>query len=382
MKKDIQISIIGGGIGGLTMALCLEYFGFKNYIVYEQASEFREVGAAISLWPNALRVYKKIGLYDAIKQHWGELGTAYIKTAKGKTLTKATPKYELPAICIHRGHLHQVLMDALPQEKLLTNHKLKCFEIRERTTLLEFENGTNIETQILIGADGIKSNVRKQIINDGDPIYRGHNIWRGIATLENIPLGYASETWGKGARVGIVPIKDNKFGWWATLNEDKNQSDEPRGTLNKLIDIFGNWHEPIPQLFKNSPEIIKTAVGDRIPTKGWSEKNVVLIGDAAHPTTPNLGQGACMAIEGAYLLSNCMAHFNNTEDAFIKYEALHFPRTSAIINQSLQNGKMGQMDKRFAINTRNSIMKAMPEKFALRILDKFFGYDVTKRLEE
>ena len=140
MKKDTKIAIVGGGIGGLTTALCLEYFGFKNYTVFEQAPEFKEIGAAISLWPNALRVYKAIGLLDEISSQWGELATAYIKNKDGKVLTKSSPNYELPTVCIHRAHLHSILANSISNEKLIPAHKLHSFTETGITINLQFEN--------------------------------------------------------------------------------------------------------------------------------------------------------------------------------------------------------------------------------------------------
>ena len=377
MKKNTFIAIIGGGIGGLTTALCLEYFGFKNYKIYEQTKEFREVGAAVSLWPNALKVYQKIGLYEQLRPKWGEMKSVFIKTAKGKILSTTTPKYDLPLVCIHRADLHSMLLQHISKEKLIANHRLKDIKFGAQKSTLYFNNNESVDADLILGADGINSVVRQHIINDGTPIYRGYNIWRGIATLENVPSGYASETWGKGQRVGIVPIRDDKFGWWVTANEEENNDDLPEGKLSKLQRLFGDWHHPIPSLFENSPEILKNKLGDRIPTKGWSKDNAVLVGDAAHPTTPNLGQGACMAIEGSFLIAKCLDSFDDASTAFKKYETLHYKRTANVINQSLQNGKMGQLENAVAIWGRNLLIKLTPTKLVLRMLDKFWGYDVT-----
>lgn len=276
-------------------------------------------------------------------------------------------------VCIHRAHLHQILLDQIPQSKLKANSKIVGF----KSTKAHFENGITVDADIIIGADGINSSIRKYVINDAKPIFRGYNIWRGIAQLNQVPMGYGSETWGKGKRVGIVPIKDNKFGWWATNNESENETDEPNGTLEKLKELFRDWHDPIPMLFENSPEIIKNKIGDRKPTKGWHKDNYVLLGDAAHPTTPNLGQGACMAIEGAYLLAKCLSQKEKYQEAFIKYEELHYKRSTSVTKQSLQNGKIGQLDNPIAMNLRNAAIKALPSSIALKMLDQYFGYDVT-----
>jgi 2-polyprenyl-6-methoxyphenol hydroxylase-like FAD-dependent oxidoreductase len=370
------IAIIGGGIGGLTTALTLQHFGFEA-TVYEQSPAFREVGAAISVWPNALRVYKALGLLEQVLANSGEFSAAYIRTASGKILSRTRPSYELPSICMHRADLLGVLLQQVPERQLKPGHKLASFTREQDKWLLQFENGHQTTCDLLIGADGINSVVRQQLLSDGAPIYRGYNIWRGVARL-SIEAGYGSETMGKGARVGIVPIKDGQFGWWAALNEPLGQTDEPEGTRNKLKRLFGSWHDPIPALFDNTEEILKNPVGDRLPTKGWSRDRAVLLGDAAHPTTPNLGQGACMAIEGAWLLAATLAKYGLTDQALARYEALHFPRTKDVTENSLMIGKVGQQSSTFATGLRNLVFSLMPSSFTMKQIDKYFGYDVTR----
>ncbi|GAB2786201.1 NAD(P)/FAD-dependent oxidoreductase [Rhabdobacter roseus] len=374
MKK---IVIVGGGIGGLTLAIALKKAGFTCE-VYERSPEFREVGAAVSLWPNALRVFRELGILEAVLEKCGEIKEAYIKTAAGKVLTRSRPAYDLPAVCIHRADLLSVLLQQVPADWLHPGHELHEFAWNENGTVTAtFSNGKEVLGDLLVGADGINSRVRQKIIGDGKPIYRGYTIWRGIA---EVPLdqGYASETLGRGNRVGIVPIREGQFGWWATANEPFGQVDEPEGTLVKLKRIFGQWHDPIPRLFDHSPHIIKTNLGDRIPVRGWSKGNVVLIGDAAHPTTPNLGQGACMAIEGVLLLSHCLVEYGISEKALKVYEEKHYPRAQEIVKNSLLLGQIGQWQHPVLAGIRNLFFTIQPEAASLKVLDRYFGYDVTK----
>ena len=374
MKK---ISIIGGGIGGLTAAIALNKSGFTCE-VYERSPAFKEVGAAISIWPNALRVFRQLNMLQDVLERSGEIKDAYIKTSKGRILTHTRPAYELPAVCIHRADLLNALLKQLPEQCLHAGHELQEFTSDYNGGVnLKFTNGKNASCDLLIGADGINSVVRQEIIGDGAPVFRGYNIWRGIAELP-LDQGYGSETLGRGNRVGIVPIRNGLFGWWATANETLGRPDELEGTVNKLKRIFGNWHYPIPQLFDATPHIIKNSLADRIPTKGWSKGNAVLIGDAAHPTTPNLGQGACMAIEGAFLLSKCLQKYGISKEALQTYEKLHFPRTEEITKSSLLLGQLGQWQNPLATSFRNMFFYLQPEKASLRILDKYFGYDVTQ----
>lgn len=378
MDKNCEFAIIGGGIGGLTTALCLEHFGFSKYKIFEQAPEFGEVGAAISCWPNALMVYQEIGIYDDLKPFWGEIKEAYIRTSKGKLLQRFVPQYELPAVCIHRADLHKVLYNALPQQKLFKGYKLKSIFKGSDGIELAFENGKKVTTQYVIGADGLNSVVRQNIFDSKKPVYRGYNIWRGIAHVKEDYQGAGGETWGKGARVGIVPIRDGEIGWWATLNERQEESDEPEGTLAKLNRVYGKWPDPIPHLINNSPQILKNSIFDRRPSREWNKNGIVLMGDAAHPTTPNLGQGGCMAIEGAYLLAACLEKYPDFEQATNRYEEMHYPRTKSVTRQSLLNGIMGQWENSALRILRNTIMGLIPQKKASAILDTYFDYDVTR----
>ncbi|WP_247236386.1 FAD-dependent monooxygenase [Telluribacter sp. SYSU D00476] len=371
-----RIVIIGGGIGGLTTAIALRSKGFKCD-VYERSPAFEEVGAAISVWPNALRVFRKLGILEDVLEKCGEIKEAYIKTSKGKVLTRTRPVYDLPAVCTHRADLLDALLKHLPQENLHPGHELSGFNTRKDGAVhISFTNGIEVAADLVIGADGINSMVRKKILGDGAPLYRGYAIWRGIAKLP-LDQGYGSETLGLGNRVGIVPIREGLFGWWATANEPQGQSDEPEGTLNKLKRIFGDWHDPIPALFDNTPAIIKNSLYDRPPTSGWSKGNAVLLGDSAHPTTPNLGQGACMAIEGAYLLAESLYRYGISEQALKVYEQAHFQRTKSITNNSLMIGWLGQLQNPLAASIRNLFFYVQPEKASLAILDKYFGHDVT-----
>ena len=376
MAEKKKIAIIGGGIAGLTFALSLKSEEYECHI-FEKKESFGEIGAAISVFPNALSVMDELGLYSNILKTAGELKKILIKTSKGTTLGYSEPKGEYPVICIHRADLHRVLLNHT-SAKLFENHGLKSIaETHDHKLRLDFENGKSELFDAVIGADGIHSEVRKYVINDGLPFFRGYNIWRGVVKT-NFDIGHGSETLGKGQRVGIVPIKEGVYGWWATCNEEFMQDDEPEGTRVKLKRLFGDWHHPIPSLIEETEVILKNSLSDRIPTKGWSKNNVVLIGDAAHPTTPNLGQGGCTAIEGAYLLSKCIEKYGLTEKAYNRYEELHFDRAKQINRESLRLGKIGQLSNPLAIFLRNLLFYITPSRISVKLLSKYFNRRVTK----
>ena len=373
--ENKQIAIIGGGIAGLTFSICLPSQGYQCHI-FEKQSEFKEVGAAISVFPNALRVFEQVGMLNQILACGGEITKVFLKTANGRILAKSQPRYALPSICIHRKELHAILLKNSPAT-LHAKHEAKSVKnLPSGKAEVEFENGQRKVFDAVIGADGIHSIVRHHVLGDGKPIFRGYNIWRGVVDTD-FDLGYGSETYGQGRRVGIVPIREGRYGWWATINEDFLQDDQPEGTREKLRRLFGDWHDPIPELIANTKTILKNGICDRIPVRGWTKGSVSLLGDAAHPMTPNLGQGGCLAIEGAYLLARAIQKYGITPTAFTRYEALQFTRSKAITEDSLRIGRLGQTEKRLAIWLRNLVLKATPSSTAMKMLDKYFSYQVT-----
>lgn len=376
MNQKKRIAIIGGGIAGLSFARCLGQEEYEIHI-FEKKENFGEVGAAISVFPNALCVMDELGLLPDILQNSGQFKTVYLKTDKGSILSKSEPKSDYPVICIHRGDLHSILLkdiDAI----LYRNHSLLDLSHQENGQVkLAFENGVQEVFDAVIGADGVHSAVRKHILQDGEPVFRGYNIWRGVVKT-NFEIGYGSETFGTGQRVGIVPIKDGVYGWWATCNEAYMQDDSPEGSKAKLKRLFGDWHHPIPDLIEQTEQILKNSLVDRMPKKGWTKGNASLLGDAAHPTTPNLGQGGCMAIEGAYILAKAIKKYGLNAQAFDRYEVLQFPRAENIVRESLKLGQMGQLSNPILVTLRNLAFKLMPSSVAMKMIDQYFSYRVTQ----
>jgi len=372
MNHKPKIFIAGGGIAGLTLSLFLDPERYAVHI-FEKKQVFTEVGAAISVFPNALAVLDSVGLLQDILVVSGEITNSSGKTWNGKSLVNTAFKSEYPIICMHRSDLHHTLLKHT-KAKLYAEKEIIGYENQINNVLVKFSDGTIDYCDLLIGADGLHSKIREHMIHDGDPVYRGSNIWRGVVK-SNFSDGYASETWGHGKRVGIVPIKDGYFGWWATIPEDQFTEDLPT-TSEKLKAAFADWHNPIPEFIQNTEHIIKNALVDRKIVNGWSDGRVVLIGDAAHPTTPNLGQGGCMAMEGAQTLALCIEKYGISKEALDRYEILHFPRAKQIVNDSLRFGKLAALSNSVAISLRNIAFKITPSFISQKLFDSYFNYRV------
>ena len=393
-----RIAIIGGGIGGLTTAIALRQFGFKPQ-VFEQAPVLLDVGAAIALWSNAMRVLRVLKLEDQVVEKAGVIEQIRWVDQHGRLINsvnlKAGKDSDVPSVALHRADLQRVLVDALPSEFIHLGNTLVDYKANENTITSTFSNGHVFDSDLLIGADGIHSRVRSELIEDAAPIYRGYTVWRGISNVSpsSIPAATAVEIQGRGKRFGIGPVGLGKIGWWASANAANTSTTVIERTSptrwkqgeralpaqdvqRELLRMFDGWFRPILQLIEATPasSILKTGAFDRPSSAVWSSGSVTLLGDSIHPTTPNLGQGGCLAIEDAMVLARCLDQFSIRE-AFGMYERLRRRRTRVITKCSRIYGNVGQWESVFGRGVRRGFLSLIPEAFAQRLMDFVFDYD-------
>jgi 2-polyprenyl-6-methoxyphenol hydroxylase-like FAD-dependent oxidoreductase len=383
----MRIAIIGGGIGGLTAALALRQFGFEPQ-VFEQAPELLEVGSAIIIWPNAMRVLHQLGLSEMVRHDGGVLEEARWVNQDGRLINHfALPKTDLPAIVLHRARLQEELLRALPRESIHLGHVFESFEQHSDVVVAKFTNGTSLEFDLLIGADGLHSHVRAQMLNDGPPDYRGYIAWRGVVdfTPKSLAPASAIEIYGKGKRFGIGPMGSDKVGWWVSVNKHSPDGEAHDATpREELLRLFDGWCEPVPELIRATPvsSLIRNPVFDRQPVKKWSEGSVTLMGDAIHPLTPNLGQGGCLAVEDAAILARCLNQYASepTESAssiavaLRKFEMLRFARTATVARCSRMYGIVGQWENPWAVSLRRMALSIVPNVLSQRLMRWLIDY--------
>lgn len=370
----VQIAIIGGGIGGLTAAIALRQSGFECE-VYEQTPELLDVGAAIAIWSNAMRVLERLQLAEKILEHAGVVEELRWLDQNGILINHVSiseGRSKLPSVALHRSDLQSTLLHALPQSSIHLGHTLIDQKQQGDKMIATFANGLSAEADFLIGADGIHSRVRSQFINDGEPIYRGYTIWRGTSTTPAaIPPATGIELFGRGKRFGIGPVGPGRTGWWASANTDRT---------DKLNDLFSGWYAPVIELIESTPptSILKTIACDREPNKNWGAGRMTLLGDSIHPTTPNLGQGGCLAMEDALVLARCFEKYGTREEALRNYERLRHARTAALTKYSRLYGSIGQWENVWARTLRRSSLSLLPEPLAQRLMQIVFDYDAVK----
>lgn len=270
--------------------------------------------------------------------------------------------FELPVVGIHRAELHQLLWRNVPSKNFVLGETFEQFE-QDKQVRAYFASGLTVEGDALIGADGLRSRVRAAILDDKPPTYRNFKTWRGLT--DYVPSGYRpgyiQEFLGRGKGFGFMMLGKGKMYWYAAAKAPEAQPDAAIGRKKELEIIYQDWFESIPELIAATDEvsILTTDLYDRPPAQPWSKQNITLLGDAAHPMLPTMGQGACTALEDAYVVAKCLREHLNPTAAFQQYESLRFPRTKAIVEQSLQSGKMGELKNPLAVGLRNTFMKIM-----------------------
>lgn len=362
-----KVLVIGGGIGGAATALALHHAGLEP-VLYERTEKLREVGAGIALWANATHVLKQLGvLDDALRV--GDVVTNYqFLSQTGKELVNLrVNRHEVPAIGIHRADLQALLWQKLPSEQSVLGQAFEQFEPVGTQVRAHFAGGLVDEGDALIGADGLRSRVRAQLFGDAQPIYRGMIAYRALTAYvpDTYKPGYICEFIGSGKAFGFLTIGKGRMYWYAASIASEGQPDAPVGRKRELQEMFADWPEPISELIAATDEasILKNELCDHIPIKKWGNQNITLLGDAAHPTLPTMGQGACMALEDALVVTKCLLEQRHPAEAFRQYESLRVERTKKIVQQSLAIGKSFQIENRVFIALRNTLMKLSAKQF-------------------
>ena len=364
-----RYAILGGGIGGLTLAIALQRKNF-DVTVYEAAPQWKPLGAGLGLAGNAVNAFHDIGIDKEVLKEGKVLKKVVIKNRRGKILLSTDSEQisrrfgVVNNFTIHRADLHNVLISNLRAGTVQLNKACVDFTQGADGVMIRFNDGTTAHTDYLVAADGIHSVARRKLLNNSATRYAGYTCWRGIA--DDLPEGFnmdeTSETWGQGTRFGIVPLAKDRVYWFACVNAAANDPMMRSITPSELLAFFGDFHEPIPELIRRTPKVIWNDIVDIEPINQFAFGRVVLMGDAAHATTPNMGQGACMAIEDAAILANLLESSQSTEEAFKIFEQKRIRRTTKITNDSWQIGKMAQWDNPLMTSLRNVALSLIPKR--------------------
>lgn len=369
------IAIIGAGIGGLTLGNVLQKYGY-DFTIYESSPEIKPVGAGIMMAVNAMQVFDKLGLKENIqnagnKIHRITLSDESMKPFSKTEILKLEAQYKSCNVAIHRAELQRILAENLDQNSIQLNHSLQNIEKKENY-LLTFENGNHIESTIVFGADGIKSLIRNQIFKTGSIRSTGQQCWRGLVDFE-LPEQHhheAFEMWGKGKRFGFVKISEKKVYWYACINK------KSFSRYSQITDIFKDFDDLVLNLIEatSKENIICNEISDLTPIPQWYTENMCLIGDAAHATTPNMGQGACQAIEDAYVIGKLLEKNKDFNAVFEEFQKIRRKKVDYIVNTSRTIGKISQWEH--GNSFRNFMMSLIPESISQKMAKKIIELDL------
>ena len=392
----MKILIAGGGIGGLVAGLCLAEDGHQVEI-FEQTSEFREIGAGVQLSPNCTRVLCSLGLESELETHgFMPRGTEIRHFRTGRLISrsilggKTIEDYGFPYYHIHRGDLLKLLVSAAENKAGITLHLEsrveKFFESIDKVNLTV--NKIDHSGDLLVGADGIRSTIREQLWGKQKPRFTGNIAWRAMVPVENLPDGMvrpmATVWWGPQRHFVHYYVKSGAFVNCVCVTEKRGweiESWTEPGSYAELKADFKGWNANIQQLLESADKesFFKWALFDRPPMEAWGKGHVTLLGDACHPTLPFMAQGAAMAIEDAAVLAGCLRFCGegqgeeSVRTALLRYENLRKGRTARIQRGSRSNGRIFHFSgiRALARNlvARRASRSAMHELFSYNALE-------------
>ena len=359
MKKKLSVAVVGAGMGGLAAAATLRQAGI-DVAVYEQAGRFARIGAGIQMMPNSMKVLRGIGVEDRLR------GVAFApfshlnRDGYSGEVTRELPMpeslYGAPYLCMHRADLHDALASAVPAEIIHLNKKLVGLEQKSGQVTLRFEDGSAATADAVVGADGVHSIVRDIVVGPDAPVHKGRIAYRAVfpsVLMGGFDIGPSRTKWWGSDRHIVIYYTNKAKGevYFVTSVPEEagwvtRKSWSAKGDVTELRAAYDGFHQDVRNVLGACPDCHKWAILEREPLPRWSDGHVVLLGDAAHPMTPYMAQGAATSIEDAAILARCLAAVEGEDivGAFKRYEAHRKPRTSVV--QAISSANTWMRDER------------------------------------
>lgn len=376
----MNIAIIGGGLGGLATAVGLHKIGIDAH-VYEQTSSFKPLGAGIGIGSNVMLALKKLGVKEDILKSGMTLNEQRFLNGNFKVMnsidfTLLKKRFGEENIAIERANLHKAILKTVNPAYIHFNKKVESFKQTSQNVILTFTDGTKKIVDYVIAADGINSIFRQCLVPNSTPRYAGYTCWRGITKNQNdVLLNLSSEAWSKQGRFGWAPLYNGDVYWFACVNAKENDSYYRSLEKSDLAKQFAHFSPTVKRLINDTYDacFLHHDIYDIKPLSTFIYDRICLLGDAAHATTPNMGQGAGQSIEDAYVLMNALKNTHTIADAFKQYDKKRVNKTKKVIKISRKIGWAAQWHNPLLINFRNTIFPLIPKSFLFSRLTFLFN---------
>jgi len=378
----VKIIVIGGGIGGLTTGVALQQRGFEVRI-YESAPQLEPVGKGIWVPTNAMLVLDRLGLGDQVAARGIPLDRVEIHDRRHGVLQavdmqRICQQFGRTTVSIRRSVLQFVLAAAIPEETIHLGKRCVGVAQDGQRVVAQFADGSEAAGDIVIGADGIRSVVRRAVAPDAALRYTGQTCYLGIAHVR-LPSALArtvQEVWGGAARIGFSAVDAERVYWFAPITAAAGGVGRADSSVvDALASRYANFPEPIPEIIQHTPEddVLRVDLHDLRPLKHWWNGRIALVGDAAHAMTPNLGQGGAQAIEDAYVIAESLAQAKTPQEAFANYVRVRQAKAQRIARTAWWLGQLAHLEARWARTLRNWAFGATPERIKRRQLADIYS---------
>ncbi|ABM14737.1 MULTISPECIES: FAD-dependent oxidoreductase [Mycolicibacterium] len=356
--------VIGAGIAGLATAVALRRVG-HDVTVIEQRTDLTS-GAGISIWPNALAALDQIGLGDNVRQAGGRVTAGAIRWRDGTWLRRPSAQRIVhalgePLVVVRRSALTEILLDALPPDTVQTGLSATALSIAAATARVTLSDGRTREADAVVGADGVNSMVARALNGPLPSRYVGYTAWRGVAAYRLDPA-LAGETMSAGTEVGHVPLGPDHTYWFAT-ERTREGSRSAGGEHAYLTAKLAGWADPIPALLASTDpaDVLRNDLYDRAQPRDWSRGPAVIVGDAAHPMRPHLGQGGCQGLEDAAILARFVGLSPDLPAAFDRFGAFRRRRVRPLVRESAAIGRIVNLRPAFLSGVASRASALIPE---------------------
>ena len=381
MRDSLRVAIAGGGIGGLTAAVALRNAG-ASPTVFERASDIRHVqlGGSIHIWPNGYRALAAAGLADAVRESVDDgavMRRQYFLTASGRTFIDwdlSESALGLPTLAVVRGEFHSVLAESAG-DMIRLGAGVEGFDADDDGVSVALADGREERFDVLIGADGLRSTVRRGVVGSSEPVFTDYTTWLSVIPLRHPLLENTLRVYfGRGGRFTVWPVSRGRVYWEAIYSAEAGGVDGAGGRQADVLERFGDWAEPVPEAIRATPdEAIARADSYTHPVlERWGFGRVTMIGDAAHAMTNAAGQGANQALEDAAVLARCLDRNDDPSAGLREYESIRHKRATTYVKRSKMIARAATVHNPVMGAVRTGMMAV-----ALRVLFGQFKKDLS-----